>query len=54
MRLPLMTLAAARSCAPRQMAAIGFLPCAKCRTTSSTGVNRRYSGARPPGITSAS
>ena len=40
--------AAASICAPWQMAAMGFLASAKWRTISSTrGLRRRYSGARP-------
>ena len=49
------TPAAVSNCAPWQMAAIGFLAAAKCWTISITrGVRRKYSGARPPGMTRAS
>jgi hypothetical protein len=49
------TPAAASNCAPWQIAAIGFFASEKCRTTAMTfGSSRRYSGARPPGMTSAS
>ncbi len=54
-RFPRTTSAAVRICAPWHMLATGFLASMKCRTISSTrGLSRRYSGALPPGTTSAS
>jgi hypothetical protein len=54
-RLPRMTPAAARICAPWQIAAMGLFSLAKCCTKVITlGFMRKYSGARPPGISSAS
>ena len=51
-RFPLITPAAASSCGPWQSAAMGLSACAKWRTISSTfAFRRRYSGARPPGMT---
>ena len=52
---PLATPAAVRICGPWQMAAMGLSALGEVAHHASTfGLRRRYSGARPPAMTSAS